>query len=193
MERDLSDAEAIRRSVADPALFRVVFDRHFPVIHGYLRHRAGADVADDLAAETFVRAFGARARFRPQKLDARAWLFAIATNLLRDHARGHVRRGSLLTRLVGQPQPEPVTIAEAPDPGLAAALGSLREEEREALLLYAWAELSYEEIAAATGTRLGTVRSRLSRARERLRLILDEEASAPDAIAVMQPEGAGDD
>jgi len=62
-----------------------------------------------------------------------------------------------------------------PDPDLAAALASLRDEEREALLLLAWAELSYEEIATATGVAIGTVRSRLSRARAKPRKLADAQ------------------
>ena len=66
---------------------------------------------------------------------------------------------------------------ELPDPQLALALAALRAEEREVLLLYAWAELSYEEIATVTGVAVGTVRSRLARARARLAAELAPERS----------------
>jgi RNA polymerase sigma factor (sigma-70 family) len=192
MERTLSDAEVIARSIREPADFRVVFDRHFPAIHRYLRHRRGSDAADDLAAETFVRAFASRSRFRPHGPDARAWLYAIATNLLRDEARRDMRRGTLLRRLSAEPPPPAAAIADAPDPALAAALAALRDDERDVLLLFAWADLSYEEIAAAMGTRVGTVRSRLSRARARLRRALERED--PGAAPVLAGlEGACDD
>jgi RNA polymerase sigma factor (sigma-70 family) len=177
-EREPTDAEVIARSVHEPGAFRVVFDRHFADVHRYLHHCLGPDAADDLAAETFVRAFAARGRFRPGDCEAaRAWLFTIATNLMRDEARRGRRRVLALGRMAAQ---LPAAQAELPyerDPALASALGALRPEEREAVLLLAWGELSYEEIASVTGVRPGTVRSRLNRARARLR-----EALAPDVL-----------
>ena len=163
----LDDSQAIRRSLSQPALFELIFDRHFPALHRYVSHCLGADAADDVAAETFVRAFAARTRYVPSTASARAWLFAIATNLVRDEVRRRGRDSGLADRLslqVGLHR-----AAEDPDPRLHAALMALRDVEREALVLFAWAELSYEEIAHATGTPIGTVRSRLSRARARLR------------------------
>jgi hypothetical protein len=75
-EPELTDAQVIARSVHEPGAFRAIFDRHFADVHRYPRHRAGLDLADDLAAETFVRAFAVRGRFRPREGDAaRAWLF----------------------------------------------------------------------------------------------------------------------
>jgi RNA polymerase sigma-70 factor (ECF subfamily) len=177
-EPESTDAEVIARSVHEPGAFRVLFDRHFADVHRYLRHRAGPDLADDLAAETFVRAFAVRARFRPRACDtARAWLFTIATNLLHDEARRGRRRVLALGRLAAEPPPAQVEPLDERDPALAAALSALREEEREAVLLLAWGELSYEEIARVTGVRPGTVRSRLNRARARL-----QEALAPEAL-----------
>lgn len=174
-----ADAAAIAASVTDPAAFSVVFDRHFAALHRWLRLTAG-EQADDLAAETFVRAFAARARFRPGTApDARAWLFAIALNLVRDEARRGRRRDALLTRLAGRAAPAAQPLPELPDPALHAALLGLRREEREVLLLVAWADLAYEDVAAVLGVPVGTVRSRLSRARAQLRDHLTplEEAS----------------
>lgn len=157
--------------LTDPAAFRALFDAHFAAVHRYFAHRLGdAAAAEDLAAETFLRAYRARARFRPERAgSARAWLFAIATNLLRDEARGRGRQRAALTRLANGTVVAAAEIEfDLPDPALAVALAALRAEEREALLLFAWAELSYEEIAAVTGVAIGTVRSRLARARARL-------------------------
>jgi RNA polymerase sigma-70 factor (ECF subfamily) len=173
-----TDAEVIARSVDEPGAFRVLFDRHFADVHRYLRHRTGPDLADDLAAETFVRAFAARGRFRQGDCEtARAWLFTIATNLMRDEARRGRRRVLALGRLAAEPAPAQTDLVGERDPELAAALGALREEEREVVLLLAWGELSYEEIAQVTGVRPGTVRSRLNRARGRL-----QEALAPAVL-----------
>lgn len=65
-------------------------------------------------------------------------------------------------------------LPDDPDPVLRSALRALRAEELDVLLLHAWGELSYAEIATVTGTRVGTVRSRLSRARERMRAVLPD-------------------
>jgi RNA polymerase sigma-70 factor (ECF subfamily) len=156
--------------------FHALFDAQFVPVHRYLAHRLGDPAAaEDLAAETFLRAYAARASFRPGS--PRAWLFTIATNLLRDHARGAVRRDAAFAEWAGQSQRSSEPEFELPDPELALALAALRVEEREALLLYAWAELSYEEIAAVTDVAVGTVRSRLARARERLTAELAPERS----------------
>jgi RNA polymerase sigma-70 factor (ECF subfamily) len=167
----LDDTQAIARSLSRPAVFELIFDRHFAGVHRYVSHCLGADAADDVAAETFVRAFAARARYAPLSRDARAWLFAIATNLVRDEVRRRGRDSGLTDRLALQVERQHVA-GEDRDPQLHAALLALRAEEREVLVLFAWAELSYDEIAHATGAPIGTVRSRLSRARSQLRDLL---------------------
>lgn len=155
--------------------FHALFDTQFAAVHRYLTHRLGdAAAAEDLAAETFLRAYKARASFRPGS--PRAWLFAIAANLAHDHARGRARGDAALAKLNGRAA-SAAAEPQFPDPELAAALAALRPEEREALLLFAWAELSYEEIAVATGVAVGTVRSRLSRARAQLTAELAPERS----------------
>lgn len=88
----LSDAEEIQASWSDPQRFAVVFDRHFAALHRFLRRRVGKDLADDLAAETFARAFGARHRYDLVYQDARPWLFGITANLLRRHRRTERQR-----------------------------------------------------------------------------------------------------
>jgi RNA polymerase sigma-70 factor (ECF subfamily) len=156
--------------------FHALFDAQFAPVHRYLAHRLGdRAAAEDLAAETFLRAYAARASFRPGS--ERAWLFTIATNLLRDHARGAGRRDVALAEWAAREERAAEREFELPDPRLALALGGLRAEEREALLLYAWAELSYGEIATVTGVAVGTVRSRLARARARLTADLAPERS----------------
>ncbi len=172
------DIRALQRSLADPAAFQPIFDRHHGAVRRYLRARIGEPaLAEDLAAETFARAFAARRRFRDEGHGVKAWLFTIATNLLRDELRARGRRGKLLERLPGS-APDAAAPSLPADPELAAALTALRREELEVLLLHAWADLSYEEIAIATGVPIGTVRSRLSRARAQLRNALpDHERS----------------
>lgn len=163
------DIRALRQSVSEPAAFHALFVRHHAAIRRYLHARVGdAGLAEDLAAETFPRAFAARARFRDQGHGVRAWLFQIATNLLRDEIRASHRRSR-----AAAPVALSVAAPELPaDPALGALLRQLPRDQLEVLLLHAWADLSYEEIAAVLGNRVGTVRSRLHRARARLRRTL---------------------
>ena len=173
-----SDAQVIAASRADPLVFAIVFDRHYDAVHRYLARRAGVDLADDLAAETFTQAFDSRLRFDLARMDARPWLFGIATNLMRHHYRTEERRLRAYARI---DRPDRVDAfegiegrldAEGAAPLIAAAVLRLSPGERDVLLLFAWADLRYEEIAAALAIPIGTVRSRLNRARHRLRELL---------------------
>jgi RNA polymerase sigma factor (sigma-70 family) len=176
-----TDAEAIEASRSDPPRFAVVFDRHFASLHRYLRRRVGKDLADELAAEAFARAFAGRNRYdTTTHPDARPWLFGIASNLLRRHARTERRRLVAYARTGVDPISSASEVedaagrldAKAAGPRIAAALATLGAGQREVLLLFAWAELSYEEIGRALRVPVGTVRSRLSRARSRMRELL---------------------
>lgn len=166
-----TDAELIERSLVDREAFVGVFDRHFSVIHRYLRVRVGEVEADDLAAETFEIAFRRRPSFDTLRADARPWLFGIATRLVKEHRRRHRRADVALRRLVARGDVGGVVDDAASDQvhELRTALASVREEDRDLLFLVACVGLSYEECAAALGLPVGTVRSRLSRARARLR------------------------
>ena len=178
VERDRSDAAVIALSLSDAARFGEIFDRHFTEIHRYVARRVGGVLADEIAAETFVVAFRARDRYDRQAHDARPWLFGIAANLVRRHWRTERRRLRAYARTgVDAVGDECFEVgrrvdADAARPALAAALASLSATEREVLLLFAWADLSYEEISAALGVPAGTVRSRLSRARAHVRELL---------------------
>jgi RNA polymerase sigma-70 factor (ECF subfamily) len=165
-----SDADVIAESLQRPQAFAVIFDRHFDIVHGYLARRVGPDGGDDLAAATFVTAFERRATFRDDvSVSARPWLFGIATNLLRNEWRAERRALEAVIALSGiagesgtDPQPS----------ALGEALAALDPDHRDVLLLHAWEGFSYQEIAGALGIKAGTVRSRLSRARARLRPLL---------------------
>jgi Sigma-70 region 2 len=76
------DTAIVGQSVGEPERFAVLFDRHSAGIYRYLAQRVGPDLADDLVAETFLRAFAARERYDTSRPDARPWLFGIATNPL---------------------------------------------------------------------------------------------------------------
>jgi RNA polymerase sigma factor (sigma-70 family) len=170
-----SDSGVIEESLIDPAVFAVLFDRHYERIWRYACRRAGPAVADELASETFVRAFAARAQYDRGRLDASPWLYGIATNLLRGHRRAEARRMRAYAR-AAEPAESPGGLdgverrvdAAACAPRVAAALASLKPADRDAVLLLALGDLGYEAIAIATGVPVGTVRSRLSRARRQL-------------------------
>ena len=178
VERDASDAAVIASSLVDAARFGEIFDRHFAEIHRYLARRVGAALADEIAAETFVLAFRLRDRFDHHAVDARPWLFGITANLVRRHWRTERRRLRAYARTGVDPVCDETAEVErridalAAGPQLAAALASLSGREREVLLLFAWADLSYEEISTALGVPAGTVRSRLSRARAHVRELM---------------------
>lgn len=166
-----ADDVLIRESIRAPERFAPLFDRHATAVHRYLSRRIG-ESADDLLAETFLVAFRVRESFEPLRIDARPWLFGIATNVLRRHVRAEERRYRALARSAGSDRG--VHLDEALDDrldaqalrgALAAALASLKPPDRDALLLLAWAQLSYAEIAATLGIPIGTVRSRINRAR----------------------------
>ncbi|MFD0689721.1 RNA polymerase sigma factor [Actinomadura fibrosa] len=171
------DAELIRRSLAEPEAFTALYDRHAPAIHRYVARRLGADAADDLMAETFLIAFRKRRRYDLARDDARPWLYGIVTRLVARHRKAETARYLLLERLGGETAADPVdsesrVTAQALRGPLARALADLPRVYREPLLLVAWADLSYEEVAAALDVPVGTVRSRLSRGRARLRTAL---------------------
>ena len=182
------DATIIRLSQADPEQFAVVFRRHAPAIQRYVTRRIGPDPADDVVAETFLVAFRQRASYRDDGRDCLPWLYGIATNLVGRHWRTEVRQLRLLARGGADPVTETFTdrVDAAVTAGrakarLGAALAGLPAGQRDALLLVAWAGLSYDRAATALGVPLGTVQSRVSRARRQLRQQLaDLDPANPD-------------
>lgn len=175
IERELTDGAVFARSVSEPQLFTIIFDRYYRAVYGYVSRRAGTTIADDIAAETFTRAFERRSSYDTTAERALPWLLGIAINLLAHHRRSEARQ----FRALAAAQPA----GDAPSGGIDAAvaerlvvgLEQLDDYDREALLLYAWGELKYEEIAAALAIPLGTVQSRLHRARRKLRQLLEAE------------------
>ncbi|GLZ15529.1 DNA-directed RNA polymerase sigma-70 factor [Actinomadura sp. NBRC 104425] len=175
------DASAIERSRSHPEAFAEVFRRHAPDLKRYVTRRLGRDAAEDVVAETFLTAFRQRDRYDLARRDARPWLYGIATNLVRRYVREEVRHLRAAERTGADPVTAPFTersdervSAQAHGPRLAGALAALPKGHRDALLLVAWGGLTYPEAAQALGVRVGTVRSRINRARKRLRRELGE-------------------
>src|SRR5215469_2731434 len=165
--------------------FEAVFREHFAPVHRFIARRVGTALAEDLAAEVFVTAYRRRAAYQPGRGSLRSWLYGIAANVVRGHWRDEQQLLELDARVARDPLglPPAAQFADAVDerviaatlaPRIAGALAALNPEQREVLLLHAWAELSHEEIAAALGIAQGTARSRLSRARAALRAQLGE-------------------
>ena len=182
MDGQASDAELIERSLADPEQFAPIFERHYQAIFRFLVRRLGRDTGARLASEVFTRAFESRHRFRYDSSSARPWLFGIANNLVRMEARKH-RRGqtAFLKVVIDRPEDGRVQFDRIDEQLDAASLSNrlqeglvrLKSADRETLLLYALGELTYQEVADATGVPIGTVRSRLARARVTLRELLE--------------------
>jgi RNA polymerase sigma factor (sigma-70 family) len=193
---DQPDSELIARSRSDPAVFAEIFDRHHGELYRYLRRRVGVGLAADLAAETFVTAFARRAAYRPQGGSAhggsahggsaRPWLYGIAHNLLRNHLRHEQRRLAAYARHGAEPTSDAAALdefsladaradAQAGTARLTRILAGMAARDRDALLLFAWADMSYAEVAQALGVPVGTVRSRLNRARRQLRALAGDE------------------
>jgi RNA polymerase sigma-70 factor (ECF subfamily) len=170
-----SDMDVIRESFAAPERFGAVFERHFGRIFRYLSLRTGPSAAEDLTAQTFAVAFERRASVEGKGGSALPWLYGIASNLLRNEQR---REQHWLSAAVGVSAHEPWSsigdpVLESEARYLLEAVDGLDESHREALLLFVWADLSYFEIAEALSIPVGTVASRISRARNALRSILD--------------------
>ncbi|MEU5989129.1 RNA polymerase sigma factor [Spirillospora sp. NPDC047418] len=163
--------------------FAVHYDEHFTDIHRYVAGRLGRDVADDIAADTFVIALRQRHRFDPERGSVRPWLFGIATKLVAQHRRQEARRYRALAKVGperGDGGHEEQVVnwvrAEGMQPRLAKALRSLTRDQRDVLLLSALSELSNQEISEALGIPYGTVTSRLSRARAKVKAALGEDS-----------------
>jgi RNA polymerase sigma-70 factor (ECF subfamily) len=165
-----SDAAHLARSLSEPTAFEPIFDRHFGAVHRYLHRRAGRDLADELAAETFALAFARRENCRASG-SVLPWLYGIATNVLHRHRRAERRQLRAYSRsgvdrwAAYEDEADARIDGSALDARLAGALAAMRPRERDALLLYAVADLSYEEVALALDVPVGTVRTWLHRAR----------------------------
>jgi RNA polymerase sigma factor (sigma-70 family) len=179
------DGNQATAGIAALADFEAVFREHFAPVHRFIARRVGQALAEDLAAEVFATAYRRRAAYQPERGSLRSWLYGIAANVVRGHWRDEQQLLELDARVAHDslrqlPAPQ---FADAADermiaatlaPRIAGALAALNCDQREVLLLHAWADLSHEEIAAALGIAQGTARSRLSRARAALRAQLGE-------------------
>jgi RNA polymerase sigma factor (sigma-70 family) len=174
---EVTDAEIIASSLDDAATFGALYERHLDVILAYYSRRVNASLARELTAETFCIAFEQRSKYLPEQPSALPWLFGIARNLRARHGRKVERQVRALHRLHARDPREcpdfTVTSNDAIDASnelrsIVRILARAPAREVEPLLLHVWEGLSYDEIAGTLGLPVGTVRSRISRARTSL-------------------------
>jgi RNA polymerase sigma factor (sigma-70 family) len=171
------DNELWRRAAAgEPEAFGLLYERHARAIYNYLFRRCGDwSVAEDLTSIVFLEAFRRRSEARIAEGKVLPWLYGVATNVVRNQRRS-LRRYSDALKRVPPPDPDPGVAGLAADRvdaeremrRVLAVLRQLPESDKDVLSLCLWSELSYEDAAVALGIPVGTVRSRLSRARARL-------------------------
>ena len=161
--------------------FEQLYEAEAPGLFSFLAYRTGDRVlAQDLLADAFEHALRARRRFDRRRGSHKTWLYAIALNLLRDHAR----RAAAERRAIERLEQAPVALTDRrlaaviQRDELAAALAGLSDEEREAIALRFGADLTVPEMAAALGEKLTTVEGRVYRALRKLRTALEEPPAA---------------
>jgi RNA polymerase sigma-70 factor (ECF subfamily) len=182
MESVLSDARILGDSVSDPAVFSSLYERHLGAVSSYVARRTGPELSEDLTAEVFVRAFRKRAVFRDEHRSALPWLLGIANNLIADHRRAERRRLRTLQRVAAARPVSPETRVGGLAPEVVGELLRLPTADRDTLLLVVWGELSYAEAATALGVPIGTVRSRIARARQRLGAAIARSSGSEEPI-----------
>jgi len=181
-----SDAEVIGRSLGEPEAFGLIYDRYAPTLLRFLGRRVGARVAEGLVGELFRIAFERRETFDASRANALPWLYGIGSNVLLKHRRAEARRLRASARMlaagtaVDRRASAAALDARVLFPRVADAIETLPDPEREALLLFAWEELPYEAVAEALELPIGTVRSRLNRARARLRELIEPKGKGRD-------------
>src|SRR4029450_5564771 len=190
-----TDAEVITCSLKSPASFGAVFDRHATTLFRYFVRRVGPDEADSLLGGVFRIALGRGGGLDTERAEARPWLYGIASNLLARHRQGEARRLDATARSVNTSVTASDLFSEVDArldasrlwADVAVAIATLPQGERDTLLLFAWEGMPYDQIATPLAVPVGTVRSRLNRARGRLReLVGDSEEE--QVTATLRPD-----
>jgi RNA polymerase sigma factor (sigma-70 family) len=172
-----TDSEIIQRSLQHPAAFAELFDRHARAVNAFATYRIGRHAAEDVLSETFLVAFRRRADFDTAVESAAPWLLGITSRLISRHRAVEAKQWRSFAASISQQEHSSLggledalsrVDAEREVATLKARIAALAPKDRETLLLYAWQGMSYDEVAAALGVPVGTVRSRLNRVRRRL-------------------------
>jgi RNA polymerase sigma-70 factor (ECF subfamily) len=163
------------------SLCRAWYEAYGKAVYSYLRfHLPSADLAEDVTADTFLKAFQAADRFDPAKGQARTWIFRIAQNTLRDHLRRtrlrrHVSIGAMRDLASEAPSPEERLLWEEQVARLLDSVAELGPRDREIISLRYGSGLDTSEVAEVLGVGEAVVRTRLWRALDRLRTIMDAD------------------
>lgn len=181
----VEDSHVIDWSRKNPDAFAELFHRHSGEIGRYVTRRVGPEAAEDIVAETFLVAFRRRDSYDRGRTDARPWLYGIATNVMRRHRRDEVRALRTLERtgvdpVMAESFTDRVDGQVSASRLLAPALARLNAGQRDVLLLTAWAGLTLDQIAEVLGIPHGTARSRLNRARKKIRAALEASQDRTD-------------
>ncbi|MBD8023930.1 RNA polymerase sigma factor [Microbacterium gallinarum] len=184
-----TDADIIRLSLERPAEFAEIFVRHAKPVGAFAARRVGLAAAQDVLSETFLIAFRRRASFDTAWESARPWLLGIASRVAGKHGRDEAAQWRAFAAEARSRAPSSDGAVDAAGDRLDAAasvrslaplIAGLARRDRDTLLLYAWGDLSYEQIGQALGVPTGTVRSRLNRVRKKLSAGADGPQSATD-------------
>jgi len=183
----------------DRAAFTEIFDQHARMVYAYAVRTTGDwATAEDVMSLTFLEAWRLRDQLRTEVRSVRPWLLGIATNVMRNTARATRRHRSAMARLPPVetlPDFSDAVVGQLTDAGRLAAsaraLSRLRPSEREVFALVVWSGLEYAAAAEALGIPVGTVRSRLSRARAKLRHLVKEELAQDGRVPLEPPTGSG--
>jgi len=175
------DAEIISSSLQSPVHFTELYERHAATVYRYAARRTDRAVAEDIMSETFLVAFERRGSYDEAFGSALPWLLGIATTLVHKHARVEARawKGLIAEHLAASVDLDDIENSAARIDAstsmrrVSSAMRRMRDGDRDVLLLHAWGDLTYEQIAVALEIPIGTVRSRLNRARRSLRTAMD--------------------
>jgi RNA polymerase sigma factor (sigma-70 family) len=178
-DRSQKDPTVAQLRLGDLQTWTQLFKTSAPAVHAYLARRVGADQADDLVAETWVRAFQSRSRIDATQGSGRTWLFGIARLVMYESFRGEKRaiHARVDTEQDEFDDVDSRLMAQSMTLELREGLRRLTRDEREIILLSTWEQLSPAEIAEVLHIPQGTARSRLHRARTCLRSDLDERGT----------------
>jgi RNA polymerase sigma factor (sigma-70 family) len=173
---EVSDADLVSMAAKDPEAFGELFKRHSRAVYAYCARRTSdPHLAEDLTSVVFLEAFRRRRKLQLSHTSALPWLLGVANNVTRNAERSLRRYRSALGRV-----PPPSDLASAEDDAIehiraqeavAQAMEALRplsQAERDVVFLVLWSELSYADAASSLGIPIGTVRSRLASARQKL-------------------------
>jgi RNA polymerase sigma factor (sigma-70 family) len=172
---------------SEAIVFGQLFSRHAQAVYSFCARRtADLSLAEDLTSITFLEAWRHRDRLPTAQVGSSLpWLLSVANNVVRNATRGQRRYRAALERLpvpsIAPPAEDQAVARSVTEAGLQDALGAisaLPEREQEVVMLVLWSGLSYEEAATALAIPVGTIQSRLSRARTKLQLSLSSTAHA---------------